>query len=74
MLDENTTVVDISVILLDDQIHELDEELVLLLETSEDPSVIVLAPDSVVLTIMDNDGNSWLRWTYRNLFHEEVLY
>ena len=57
-------------LLLDDQIHELDEELVLLLETSEDPSVVVLAPESAVLTIMDNDGNSWLRWTYQNLFHD----
>ena len=57
-LDENTTSVDISLILLDDQIRELDEYLVLNLETSEDPNVVILAPAIAVVTILDNDGES----------------
>lgn len=55
--DQNTTSIDVPISLINDLIHELDETFGASLQTQEDPNVVMLAPASATIRVLDDDGN-----------------
>ena len=45
--------------LVDDDIHELDENFFATLSSNADPSILALAPASTTITILDDEGKKY---------------
>lgn len=62
IFDRDQVSFDIMVPILDNNIHELDEEFTASLSTEESGAILTLNPDNTVIRILDDEGNEEERW------------